>query len=154
MRYILDEKFIYLDIIHYIIGIMLVNEGSTMASSEQGNYLGQINIFLLYLFIKFGDWYYSKETNLPNKKIHLSKPKIPISDSLYTTKSSSLSTTTSSSSSICPICTLDKLINPTTLSCCGIVYCNGCLTNYMRTNSSCFNCKNQIKSSNIIKIYK
>ena len=133
---------------------MLVNKGSNTSSSEQIINLGQLNIFLLYMFIKFGDWYYSKETNQQSKKIDINKPNLSIMNKdIGDNTIGSDSNNTKSNLNICPMCSL-SFTNPVTISCCGVVYCNNCLVRYMKTNKACFNCKNKISNSNVIKIYK
>ncbi len=53
---------------------MTINKGSTGNFTDKFLTIGkQLNLFLLFIFIKIGEWYYSKDSN-ENKNIEIEPP--------------------------------------------------------------------------------
>ena len=137
--YLFKDKFIYANIIQHILGIMIVNKGSKEAFSDKFLNIGkQINLFIIFLFLRIGEWYYNKEIENNNSPVKLKSP-----EKIITTKYA------------CPIC----LINSSEISsvyaarCCGYIFCELCIKNHLKLYNSCFFCKNASNESELIKIY-
>lgn len=141
LAYIFKNKFIYSDIIDHLLGIMTVAQGSKEAFSDKFLNIGkQLNLFFMYMFIRFGEWFYQKETKneiqeeidppLVNNKIHPEN---------------------------CPICQNElKRINNILVAarCCGFVFCENCMTNHLNLKSKCPMCSFNININHLIKIYQ
>jgi hypothetical protein len=141
LAYIFKNRFIYSDVIDHLLGIMTVAQGSKEAFSDKFLNIGkQLNLFFMYMFIRFGEWFYQKETKneiqeeveppLVNKKTH---------------------------SENCPICHNDlKRINNTIVAarCCGFVFCENCIINHLNLNAKCPMCSFNINLNYLFRIYQ
>jgi hypothetical protein len=112
------------------------NSGANSENNESLDLSKQFNLFLLYLFIKIGEWYYSKD-EIESNITEVNPPK----RSKY------------SVSNQCPICS-SQIIEPVFLKCCGVVFCENCLLNYMKKTKICPVSKDQISSESYVKIYE
>jgi hypothetical protein len=109
-KFMFDLKFCHSDFIEHILGIMTVNQGNKDNLSDKLLNIGrQLNLFFLYMFMKFGEWYYSKE-NIVGQTVEIKPPIKNIE------------------SSVCPTCKNTPNI-PCALKCCGIVFCERCISN-------------------------
>jgi len=90
---------------------------------------------MLFLFIKLGEWYYSKEEN-DDRVIDVTPP-------IRQRKTNN---------NICPICN-NHIIDPVLVKCCGVVFCENCLVTMMKTKKNCPISKNEINTDFIVKIY-
>lgn len=136
-KFIFKPEFIYSDLIEHLLKIMIVNQGTKDTMSDKFLNIGkQLNLFFLYMFIRFGEWYYTKEVK-NETVIEIDPPKI--NNRAVLNK--------------CPICN-DGIISPIVVKCCGFVYCDICLREYLKSKEKCLICKNSIDIAKLIKIYK
>lgn len=136
LSFVFIKSFTYSDVIEHLLGIMTVNEGSKKALSDQILNLGkQINLFFLYIFIKLGEWYYSKETK-SSDVVEIEPPKRHIKNI----------------SENCPVCS-NQIIQPTAVKCCGCVYCDTCIKSALKKSDQCPVCKNEISELDLIRIF-
>jgi hypothetical protein len=90
---------------------------------------------MLFLFIKLGEWYYSKEES-DDRIVDVTPP---------TRQRNTIN-------NICPICN-NQIIEPILLKCCGVVVCENCLVTLMKTKKICPISMNEINTDLIVKIY-
>lgn len=136
IRYLLQDNFLNFSLNDYIFGLITVNKISSNSIKDKFfEFSKQLNLFLLFLFIKFGEWYYSKE-EIDNKIDDISPP----------TRQRNIM------NNICPLC-INEIIEPVMLKCCGSVFCQSCLLTFMKTKKYCPISKNEINTDTIIKIY-
>lgn len=136
LAYLFKKKFLYTDIVEHLLKLMTVNQGSKEVFSDKFLNVGkQLNLFFLYMFIRIGEWYYQKE----NKIDKVADIKPPIKEEYKE----------------CPLCKIDtsQIQSPIALRCCGYVYCENCINNYMKHHTKCRNCNISISNVFLIKIY-
>lgn len=138
LKFILEKDFIYSNLVEHILGIMTVNRGSNDVISDKIlNFGKQINLFFLYIFIKFGEWYFSKESQANDSVVAIEPPARKINNN----------------SSFCPVCKESNIKEPVAVKCCGYVYCDNCLKNALKIKEQCSMCENELLETDIIKIY-
>ena len=116
-----QDKFIYYSLVDYALRLMIVNQGGYSASNESFIDVNKsLSLFFLYFFLKFGEWYYSKDENDSSiTELHPPKRKLNLK------------------SNICQIC-FNQIIDPVMLKCCGTVFCENCIANFIKfTVNSC-----------------
>lgn len=146
LRYIFKNKFLYSDIVDHLLGIMLVNQGEKDKIITMGK---QLNLFLLFMFIKVGEWYYSKE-NKSEVIVEVDPPRRDVTNNNIRVAHSDTHTEVVNS---CLIGHSHTIKSPQAVRCCGFVFCENCIENYLKTSSKCPNCLNVINKQYLIKIY-
>jgi hypothetical protein len=136
LMYIFKKDFLYADVFDFVLKIMVVNQGSK-DTDKFLNIGKQLNLFFLFIIIRFGEWYYSKETKDENKIVEIDPPK---NINKLVEKNN------------CPICKKSEIESPVAMRCCGYVLCEICVGSN-KTSGKCLVCLNKINSNYYIKIY-
>ena len=141
LAFLFSKDFIYYNFIDHLLGLILVNFGSNDNFSDKFLHIGkQINLFLLYMMIRFGEWYYQKEEKQESNIVEIEKPNISIG----------------AKQNKCPMCKINthSIANPKALKCCGYVICENCILSHLKIKNRCPVCQNLInKENSIVNIY-
>ncbi len=164
LRYIFFADSKFFSFIDFLFKYMTINKGSTGSFSEKFLNIGkQINIFLLFIMIRIGEWYFSKDSNTDNKQINIAVPLVEKSV-MKSVNNGSLKEIPQKtfSKGKCIFC--DKKLNNDeilVLICCGLIFCQTCSKTNMdkiyKNKSSeslnCPTCTKRIGETSYIKIY-
>jgi len=169
IRYIFSSDFTYFSFVDFLFNYMTINKGSTGSFSDKFLNIGkQINLFLLFIFIRLGEWYYSKDTS-ENKSIQIETPVVEKTEkhsirtgNEYENENMNLGKVLFHKGK-CFICgkrpNNDELL---VLICCGMMFCETCYKikiNKIREHKSlsdqfiCPICSKFITDTSFVKLY-
>lgn len=132
--YSLSKTFIYTSILDHIMGIFTVNRGEKITVSNlKDKYFdkssSRFSLFLIYMFIRFGEWYYSKEQINRNetKKFELPNKSNPNSSDIYNRIQNNTNLRKEIDENSCLFCSNEEFKRkPVACRFCGIVSCYDC----------------------------
>lgn len=147
LLYMLKDNFMYTNLIDYIFGIITIDEGYRNDNI-------QLEIILCFCFILFSivDKYYNKidkikETETIEKKEIIKvinegknlKYIPPPNKEIFLIKNKNFYKLLKNKNGICLICN-KKFVVATAIKCCGGIFCNKCIKEFLIYNKKCFLC--------------
>ena len=164
-KYIFFQDFTYFSFIDHIFQYMTINKGSTGSFTDKFLNIGkQLNLFLLFIFIRIGEWYYSKDST-EVRNIEIESP--VVDKTIKRTINSGIEIENPSETLFrkgkCFMC--DKKPNNDqilVLVCCGLIFCENCykvkrekiLKNIMNPEEfKCPICNKKIIETSFVKVY-
>lgn len=157
--YIFDTNFTYFTFIDHIFKMMTINKGTTGNVSDKFLNIGkQLNLFLLFIFLRLGEWYYSKDSS-DNKTYEIEAP-LDIRDKDLNSENVQNKKIINRKCFICE--KFPKLENVMLSICCGLIFCEECYlkennqsnkSQNHRKNVICPLCEKHIDDSCCTKIY-
>lgn len=164
-KYIFFQEFIYFSFIDHVFQYMTINKGSTGNFTDKFLNIGkQLNLFLLFIFIRIGEWYYSKEST-ENKNSEIEPPVVEktIKRSLSSGIEIENPSETSFKKGKCFMCNKkpsnDEIL---VLICCGLMFCENCYkdkrdkiqkNNLSSEEFKCPVCGKKIVDTSFVKVY-
>lgn len=138
LTFIFKSDFLYNNFRDHLLKIMIVNQGSKESFSDKFLNIGkQLNLFFLYMVIRFSEWFLQRNKQKSDETITEVEP--PRNVNKQNIKNE------------CPIChsKTNLIKNQIVLSCCGFIYCEECLKN----KHKCKICETNIETIITIKIF-
>jgi hypothetical protein len=164
-KYIFLQEFTYFSFFDYIFQYMTINKGSTGSFKDKFLNIGkQLNLFLLFIFIRLGEWYYSKDSS-ENTSIEIEPPTVEktIKKTLSPGVKIGNPKETLFNNGKCFICN-NKPNNYEilVLICCGLMFCEKCYKNkrekiqkntFCSEDFKCPLCDKKIIDTSFVKVY-
>lgn len=164
-KYIFFDEFPYFSFLDYVFQFMTINKGSTGSFKDKFLNIGkQLNLFLLFIFIRLGEWYYSKDST-ENRSIDIEPP--AIDKTIKKTLNSGIEIKNPNESLFktgkCFMCNKRPDNNEIlVLICCGLMFCENCYKNKrekLQNNKlrpddfKCPICDKKIIETSFVKVY-
>jgi len=164
-KYLFSKDNLFFNVFDYFFNYIIINKGTTGSFSDKFlNFGKQINLFLMFIFIRLGEWYYSKESN--ENKVHEIIPPFRINDIKAIKDSNKIELNKGK----CFICKKFPEKESLFLTlCCGNIICNECFINdndnkkFIEFNNlikvgnfeyyKCLTCKKIIDGNSVIRLY-
>lgn len=138
-KYLISEKFLYYKPYQFITKLLILRMTPQEAESSQpktvmGKLISNYNVFILFLFVKFCEWYFSQRqssqnsANQPGESLIEKRSRIPPPkyEGVFPQKEKQK----------CPLCK-NRITNPAYLDINGFCFCYKCITDYILERERC-----------------